>query len=163
MNKIVIYARTIFFMCFSSLFLSTKYQKIDDLLICNEFSSIFCEQTNSNLLSQVNVAEESDSEWLWNCYYFSYVCVWFSIPCQQFCQDWKFFSVQVGCVFDKLGALQRGILWYPSVKQQVFNQGKKYLFQKTGLLQRWFSNLAIKMLAKATAIFVPMAVPWVCK
>ena len=91
MNKIVIYARTIFFMCFSSLFLSTKYQKIDDLLICNEFSSIFCEQTNSNLLSQVNVAEESDSEWLWNCYYFSYVCVWFSIPCQQFCQDWKFF------------------------------------------------------------------------
>ena len=27
-----------FFMCFSSLFLSTKYQKIDDLFICNEFS-----------------------------------------------------------------------------------------------------------------------------
>ena len=41
----------------------------------------------------------------------AYVCVWFSIPCRQFCQDWKFFSVQVGCVFDKLGALQSGILW----------------------------------------------------
>ena len=36
-------------MCFSSLVLSTKYQKIDDLFICNEFSSIFCEQTNSTL------------------------------------------------------------------------------------------------------------------
>ena len=36
-------------MCFSSLFLSTKYQKIDDLFIRNEFSSIFCEQTNSSL------------------------------------------------------------------------------------------------------------------
>ena len=28
-------------MCFPSLFLSTKYQKIDDIFIRNEFSSIF--------------------------------------------------------------------------------------------------------------------------
>ena len=74
MNKIFInYTRPCinkdFFMCFSSLFLSTKYQKIDDLFICNEFSSIFCEQTNSTLnesrgLSRVNVAEENYSELL---------------------------------------------------------------------------------------------------
>ena len=38
---------------------------------------------------------------------------------------------------------------------------EKNLFQKTSLFQRWFSNLTMKMLAKATAIFVPMAVPWV--
>ena len=75
--------------------------------------------------------------------------VWFSIPCRQFCQDGKLFSVQVGCVFDKLGAPQIGI--------QVFKSRKKYLFQKTSWLQRWFSNLTMKMLAKATAIFVPMA------
>ena len=41
----------------------------------------------------------------------AYVCVWFSIPCRQFCQDWKVFAVQVGCVFDKLGARQSVILW----------------------------------------------------
>ena len=40
---------------------------------------------------------------------------------------------------------------------------EKNLFQKTSLFQRWFSNLTMKMLAKATAIFVPMAVPWVCR
>ena len=56
-------------MCFPSLFLSTKYQKIDDLFIRNEFSSIFCEQTDSTLnesrgLSRVNVAEENYSELL---------------------------------------------------------------------------------------------------
>ena len=71
MNKIFInYARPCinkdFFMCFSSLFLSTKYQTIDDLFIRNEFSSIFCEQTNSSLnesrgLSRVNVTEENYS------------------------------------------------------------------------------------------------------
>ena len=68
MNKIFIYARPCVnkevLMCFSSFFLSTKYPKIDDLLICNEFSSIFCERTNSTLnesrgLSRVNVAEEN--------------------------------------------------------------------------------------------------------
>ena len=52
-----------FFMCLSSLFLSNKYQKIDDLFMCNEFSSIFCEQTNctfheSRGLSRVDVAEK---------------------------------------------------------------------------------------------------------
>ena len=40
---------------------------------------------------------------------------------------------------------------------------EKNLFQKNSLFQRWFSNLTMKMLAKATSIFVPMAVPWVCR
>ena len=33
----------------------------------------------------------------------AYVCVWFSIPCQQFLLRLEVFSVQVGCVYDKLG------------------------------------------------------------
>ena len=182
MNKIFIYPRPWvnkdFFMCFSSLFLSTKYQKIDDLFICNEFSSIFCERTNSTLnesrgLSRVNVGEENCSEWLKNCYYFSFIYLFFNSTCVRLCLVFnplstvlsrlEVFSVQIGCVFDKLGVLQSGILWYPSVKQQVFKSRKKYLFQKTTLLQRRFSNLAMKMLAKATTIFVSMAVPWVCR
>ena len=42
-----------------------------------------------------------------------------------------------------------------------------YRFQMSGFNALWFKisvpTLAIKILAKATAIFVPMAVPWVCR
>ena len=42
-----------------------------------------------------------------------------------------------------------------------------YRFQMSGFNALWFkipvSTLAMKTLAKATAIFVPMAVPWVCR
>ena len=42
-----------------------------------------------------------------------------------------------------------------------------YLFQKSGLMQLClnicFSILAMKIFAKATATFVPMVVPWVCR
>ena len=41
-----------------------------------------------------------------------------------------------------------------------------YRFQMRGFNALWFkiavSTLAVKILAKATAIFVPMAVPWIC-
>ena len=43
----------------------------------------------------------------------------------------------------------------------------KYRFQTSGFSALCFkmsvSTLAIKILAKATAIFVPMPVPWVCR
>ena len=42
-----------------------------------------------------------------------------------------------------------------------------YRFQMSGFDALWFkisvSALAMKILAKAIAIFVPMAVPWVCR
>ena len=42
-----------------------------------------------------------------------------------------------------------------------------YRFQMSGFNALWFKisvlALAIKILANATAIFVPMAVPWVCR
>ena len=56
------------------------------------------------------------------------------------------FSVQVGCVYDKVG---------PSVKQKVFISTKIYLFQKSGLpLQLRFSNLAIKNPKMMSSCFI---------
>ena len=56
------------------------------------------------------------------------------------------FSVQVGCVYDKVG---------PSVKQKVFISTKIYLFQKSGLpLQLRFSNLAMKNPKMMSSCFI---------
>ena len=62
-------------------------------------------------------------------------------------------SFLFSCSFDSIGT-QSAI---QCIKENI------HFFQKTSLFQRWFSNLTMKMLAKATAIFVPMAVPWVCR
>ena len=108
-------------------------------------------QTNSTLkesrgLSRVNVAEENYSEWLQNCYYFQLINLFFNSTCVRLAvfgfqslvdscvKIGSFFSVQVGCVFDKLGALQSGILWWPSIKQQVFKSRKKIPFPKNQLV-----------------------------
>ena len=56
------------------------------------------------------------------------------------------FSVQVGCVYDKVE---------PSVKQKVFISTKIYLFQKSGLpLQLRFSNLAMKNPKMMSSCFI---------
>ena len=65
----------------------------------------------------------------------AYVCVWFSIPCQQFCYDWKFFLYRSDASIISLeAAFQSGILWYPSVKQKVFISRKILSYPK-----RWFA------------------------
>ena len=125
-----------------------------------------CTLHESRGLSRVNVAEKNYSEWLKNCYYFllinlyiyllfnstciAYVCVWFSIPCQQF-----FLYRSDASMISLEAALQSGILWYPSVKQKVFISRKIYLFQKSGLpLQLRFSNVAMKNPKMMSSCFI---------
>ena len=86
----------------------------------------------------------------------AYVCVWFSIPCQQFCYDWKFFLCRSDASIISLeAAFQSGILWYPSVKQKVFISRKIYLFETRGLpLQLRFSNVAMKNPIMMSSYFI---------
>ena len=99
----------------------------------------------------------------------SFVLFWFLKECQfpvfnyftseisavNLIVGWCLFACSMDCIFSSLFKVQRE------------NMSSIHHFQISGFNALWFkisvSTSAMKMLAKATDIFVPMAVPWVCR